>query len=376
MSMSKVSWWLWPIALAAMVLSFSAYALPEMNMRVGVTPLSHEMHHIHMMILTIITVVGVLVATVMLYTVISFRKSKGAKPADFHENTTLEVVWTAIPLVVLVLMGIPATKALLAIEDTSNPDMTIMATGYQWKWKYDYLDQKVSYFSNLNAEHNKARAKNSGIDVTKIDNYLLDVDNPLVVPVNKKVRILTTSNDVIHAWWMPDLGVKRDAVPGFINESWFMVEKEGTYRGQCAELCGKDHGFMPIVVVAKNEKDFSEWVAMKQAEATTAAAGSSKTWTHAELLKLGEEKYGTTCAACHMPNGEGNGPFPPLKGSKIATGPVEAHISRVLKGIRMMPSFAAQLSDTDLAAIITYERNSWGNNTGSTVQPSDVKALR
>lgn len=376
MSMSKARWWLWPAAIVALVFSVSAFALPEINMTEGVTPLSKQMFNIHSLILYIITVVGVIVALVMLYTVIAFRKSKGAKPADFHENTTLEVVWTAIPLVVLVLMAIPATKALLAIEDTSNSDMTIIATGYQWKWKYDYMDEKISYFSNLNPEHAKASQKNSGTDVTKIENYLLDVDNALVVPINKKIRVLTTANDVIHAWWVPELGIKRDAVPGFINESWMMVEKEGTYRGQCAELCGQGHGFMPIVVIAKNDNDYKEWVAMKQAEATAAAQGSDKIWTKEELMAVGEQKYNTACAGCHQPNGEGTGPFPPLKGSKIATGPVAEHITRVLKGVRMMPGFAGQLKDDELAAIITYERNAWGNNTGSVVQPSEVKALR
>jgi len=353
-------------------------AFGKMNMTEGVTPTSHIMSDIHMTILTVVSIACVVVFSVMFYGIFKFRKSKGAKAATFHENTLVEIIWTAVPAVILVFMAIPATKALLEIEDTSNPDMTIQATGFQWKWKYDYIDEGISFFSNLDAEHNKARQLNSGIDPASLDNYLLEVDHPLVVPINKKIRILTTANDVLHAWWVPELGVKRDAVPGFINESWMLVEKEGTYRGQCAELCGKDHGFMPIVVIAKSEEGYQEWVAEQKQAKADALVSAGEVWSKEKLLVKGEQAYNTSCGGCHQPTGVGiPGAFPSLVGTPLIKGPVADHIKIVLNGKGpIMPAFGAQLDDTTLAAIITYERNAWGNDTGDVVQPSDVKALR
>lgn len=369
------------LMIVGMLVSPGMVYADALNMPEGVTPISHQIYDFHMLIFYIVLVVGIIVFGVMFYSVFAHRKSKGAIPATFHENTTVEIIWTAVPAIVLIAVAFPATKLLLAIEDTSASDMTIQATGYQWNWKYDYLDEKISFFSKLHPDHNKARQRNSGIDVNTIDNYLLEVDNPVVVPINKKIRILTTANDVIHSWWVPELAVKRDAIPGFINESWMLIEKEGTYRGQCTELCGKDHGFMPIVVVAKNESDYKQWVASKKQAAMQKtqqeAKNAVKMWTKDELMVLGKEKYDTNCGACHMPNGAGGGPFPSLIGSAAVKGPAAGHIGVVLNGKgTMMPKFASLLSDTDIAAIVTYERNAWGNDMGDIIKPSDVKAAR
>jgi len=370
------------------------YAL---NMPQGVTPISHDIYHLHMMILWICVAIGVVVFGAMIYSIINHRKSKGAVAAQFHESTAIEIVWTIVPFVILIAMAIPATRTLVAMEDVSNADMTIKITGYQWKWRYDYLNSGIGFFSTLatpKSEIYNQKAKDA--------HYLLDVDHPLVVPINKKIRLLTTAGDVIHSWWVPALGVKKDAIPGYINESWIKVEKPGVYRGQCAELCGKDHGFMPIVVVAKTEKDYEQWVARQQAEENAAQASNHRTWTKDELISHGQKVFGANCAACHQASGEGMaGTFPPLvqgkafSGSaamqqhlrdrgflsadnKIVMGPVKHHLDIVLHGIpgTAMQAFSSQLSDADIASVITYERNSWGNNTGDLVQPADVKAAR
>jgi cytochrome c oxidase subunit 2 len=373
--------------LGTIVMLVSSIAMADqLNMTEGVTPISKDIFSLHMIILWIVTIAGILVFGVMIYSLINHRKSKGAVAEQFHENTTLEVVWTAIPFIILVLMAIPATKLLIEYEDPSNADITIMATGYQWKWKYDYIDDNVSFFSALDAKSNEIRQRNSGlnpadhVDANGHNTYLLDVDNPVVVPVNKKVRILTTANDVIHSWWVPQLGTKRDAIPGYINESHFTATKTGTYRGQCTELCGKDHGFMPIVVNVVEEKEYVAWLNDKKGAAAAAAAASGKTFSMDELMSKGEAAYNTNCSSCHMPTGDGvPGVFPALKGSKIATGDVAAHLDIVIHGSKKNPAMQAygpQLDDATLAAIITYERNAWGNNTGDLVQPADVKAAR
>jgi cytochrome c oxidase subunit 2 len=279
-----------------------------------------------------------------------------------------------VPFVILIGMAIPATKALIAMENTSNPDITIKVTGYQWKWGYDYLDEGVSFMSTLTTPKEQILNKQE-----KGENYLLEVDNPVVVPVNKKIRLLITANDVIHAWWVPDFGMKKDAIPGYVNDMWINVEKEGTYRGQCAELCGKDHGFMPIVVEAKNEADYQQWVTAQKAAMDADAAGAGRDWSMAELVERGEKVYNTNCAACHQANGEGvPGAFPGLKGSALTTGPVDAHLNIVMNGKpgTAMAAFGGQLNDIDLAAVVTYERNSWGNDVGDLIQPSEVKAAR
>ena len=355
--------------------SVALAAYDELNMPESVTALGKDIYDLHMLVLWLCIIVGVGVFGVIIYSLINHRKSKGAVAAHFHESTTVEVIWTLIPFVILVAIAVPATKTFLALEDTTNADLTIKATGWQWKWEYEYLENGVHFFSNLDKASNDARQLNSGKNPADVENYLLNVDKPIVVPVNKKVRILTTSNDVIHAWWVPDLAVKRDAIPGFINESWFKAEKEGTYRGQCAELCGKDHGFMPIVVNVVSEEKYAAWVDEQNAKAKSDAAGASKTWSKAELMKRGEEVYNASCAACHQANGQGiPGVFPAIAGGPISTGSVEGHIDIVKNGKAgtAMQAFGSQLNAGDLAAVVTFERNAFGNNTGDVVQPSQV----
>lgn len=386
MSASKITKKLGRLFLTALLLgpamAFAEYS--TLNMTESVSNVGQQMFDLHMLVLYICTVAGVLVFGVIIWSIIFHRKSKGAQPAHFHENTTIEVIWTSIPLIILVAIAIPATKTLLEYEDTTNSDLTIKATGWQWKWEYDYIDDKVGdskgihFFSSLSKASNDARQLNSGVDVTKIEHYLLDVDKRIIVPVGKKVRILTTAADVIHSWWVPELAIKRDAIPGFINESWFQAEKVGVYRGQCAELCGKDHGFMPIVVEVKSVEDYKQWAstakgaASKAAAAATAASG--KTYTKAELMAKGKDVYAANCAACHQAAGTGGGPFPALKGSPVATtGSIADHIAIIQNGKGIMPPFGSQLSALDVAAVTTYERNAWGNDTGDVVQPSQVK---
>ena len=363
------------VGLASVVGTGSARADWALNLTRGVTPMSRDIYDLHMLVLWIVTVVGVAVFSVMTYSIVKHRKSKGAKAARFHEKTSAEIIWTTIPFLILVAIAVPATQTLLAIEDTSEADMSIQVTGYQWKWKYDYLEEDIGFFSSLSQDSRDAMHG----DPSAVDNYLLDVDNPLVVPTKKKIRFLITANDVIHAWWVPALGFKQDAIPGFINDAWAYIEEPGTYRGQCAELCGKDHGFMPVVVVAKAEEDYRSWVAEQKAAATAAAASAEREWSMEELMAKGEQTYRTVCAACHQANGAGLPPaFPAITGSPIATGPIEGHMDIVMNGRAgtAMQAFAAQLDDADLAAVITFQRNGLGNNVGDMVQPSAVKAAR
>jgi len=375
MLVSKVKRWLTALAgLALLANAGGAAAEWGLNLRRGVTPISQQAYDLHMLILWICVAIGVVVFGAMFISIIKHRKSKGAKPATFHESTTVEIIWTIVPFLILIGMAIPATKALIAMENTSNPDITIKVTGYQWKWGYDYLNEGVSFMSTLTTPKEQILNQQD-----KGENYLLEVDNPVVIPVNKKVRLLITANDVIHAWWVPDFGMKKDAIPGFVNDMWINVEKEGTYRGQCAELCGKDHGFMPIVVEAKNEADYQQWVTAQKAAMDADAAGAGREWSMAELKERGEKVYNTNCAACHQANGEGvPGAFPGLKGSALTTGPVDAHLDIVMNGKpgTAMAAFGGQLNDIDLAAVVTYERNSWGNDVGDLIQPSEVKAAR
>ncbi len=366
-------------AFSSLLIPMGASAEYGLNMTEGATSLSHEVYGLHMTILWVCVVIGAVVFGAMFYSVFKHRKSKGAVAANFHESTFAEFAWTIVPILILVSMAIPATKTLLAMDDLSDSDMTIKVTGIQWKWKYDYLDEDISLVSNLAPEHAKASQRNSGIDVTKIENYLLEVDNPVVVPVGKKIRFLMTANDVIHSWWVPALGWKKDAIPGFVNEMWARIDKPGTYRGQCAELCGKGHGFMPIVVVAKSEADYKDWVAMKREEKAATLASADRAWTKDELMKKGQQVYTTTCMACHQANGQGlPGAFPALAGSPVVKGPVEGHIGVVMNGRQgtAMAAFAGLMSDVDIAAVITYERNAFGNDTGDVVQPSTIKAAR
>ena len=354
--------------------SASAAAKYGLNMPEGVTPISKEVYDLHMLIFWICVWIGVVVFGVMFYSMYYHRKSKGAVAAQFHESTTIEMVWTVVPMLILIAMAIPATKTLIAMEDTSKPDLTITVTGYQWRWKYDYMDEGISFFSTLATPRDQ-------IDniAEKDEHYLLEVDNPLILPVGKKIRILTTASDVIHAWWVPDLGWKRDALPGFVNENWTYIEKPGTYRGQCAELCGKDHGFMPIVVIAKAEEEYQQWIDEQKNAQNAAVESADREWTQDELMAKGEQVYNTICAACHQPNGQGlPGAFPAIAGSPIATGPVDAHIDIVMHGKQgtAMQAFASQLSDVDIAAVITFQRNSFGNTVGDAVQPKTIQELR
>ncbi len=357
----------------------STRALAEygLNMTLGVTPTSHQVYDLHMLILWICVVIGVVVFGAMFWSILKHRKSKGAVAAQFHESTGVEIVWTIIPFLILVGMAIPATRTLIAMEDTSDPDMTIKVTGYQWKWQYEYPEEDIGFFSSLDGESRKARELDSGVGLDEVPHYLLNVDNPLVVPTKTRIRFVITANDVIHAWWVPALGWKKDAIPGFINESWAYIEEPGTYRGQCAELCGRDHGYMPIVVVAKPEEEYQQWVAAQKAAVSVETAAADKVWSKEELMAKGETVYNANCAACHQANGQGiPGVFPAIADSAIATGPADAHIDLVLNGKEgtAMAAFKDQLSDVELAAVITYQRNSFGNNTGDMTQPSDIKA--
>ncbi|MCP5425198.1 MAG: cytochrome c oxidase subunit II [Gammaproteobacteria bacterium] len=380
--------------------SMCACADYKLNMPVGVTDTSRDVYDLHMLTFWVCVWIGVVVFGVMFYSMYHHRKSKGAVAAQFHESTTVEIIWTIVPMLILIGMAIPATRTLIAMEDTSKPDLTIKVTGYQWKWGYEYLGEGVQFFSSLSTP----REQITDDSVKKDEHYLLEVDNPLVVPINKKIRILTTAADVIHSWWVPDLGWKKDAIPGFVNDSWTLIKEPGIYRGQCAELCGKDHGFMPIVVEAKTQEDYDKWLASKKAKATQVAAADAvdREWTKDELMAKGKEVYGTICTACHQANGEGMpGTFPPLVAgkefsaaetmltplredgflsddNKIIMGSVENHAKIVLHGVpgSAMQAYAEQLSDAEIAAVITYERNSWGNNTGDVVQPSTIKAAR
>jgi cytochrome c oxidase subunit 2 len=367
-------------AIFASLFSTLAVADYGLNFQKPVTAIGQEQYDLHMMILWICVVIGIVVFGAMFYSIVMHRKSRGHKAASFHESTTVEIIWTTIPFLILVSMAIPSTATLLKMEDTkSGADLVIKVTGYQWKWKYDYPEQDIGFFSVLatpREQIDQHKTKVARADMDK--NYLLEVDQPIVIPVGKKVRFLITANDVLHAWWVPQLGVKKDAIPGFINETWTKIDQPGIYRGQCAELCGKDHGFMPIVVNAVSEDDFNKWVSSKKAEMVASAADTTKQWTKDDLMKRGEKVY-ATCAACHGATGAGvPGVFPALKGSKIATGPLDGHIGIVMKGKpgTAMQAYAGQLGDADIAAVITYERNAFGNNTGDVVQPSQIKAKR
>jgi len=339
------------------------------NMTSGVTPSSREIYGLHMQMFWWCVAVSVIVFGIMFVSMYLHRKSRGVKPANFHESTVLEVFWTAIPLIILTAMCVPATKSLIALYDTSEAKLDVVITGYQWRWKYDYLNEDLSFFSNLSTP----REQIEGL-APKGPHYLLEVDEPLVVPINTKVRFLITAADVIHAWWVPALGIKKDAIPGFINESWAVIEEPGIYRGQCAELCGRDHGFMPIVVEAKTQEDYQAWLTEKQAAAEALAALTEKTFTFDELYERGQQVYGQWCVACHQAGGEGMpGIFPALKGG-MSVGPIADHIDIVVNGSRgtAMQAFGSQLSEVDLAAVVTYERNAWGNNMGDMAQPIDI----
>ncbi|MBV7487946.1 cytochrome c oxidase subunit II [Pseudomonas sp. PDM30] len=351
-----------------------AQAAWTVNMAPGATEISHAVFDLHMIIFWICVVIGIIVFGAMFWSMILHRRSTGQVAAKFHESTTVEILWTIVPFLILVAMAVPATATLIKMYDASEPEIDIQITGYQWKWHYKYLGQDVEFFSNLTTPQDQINNKEA-----KGEHYLLEVDKPLVLPVGAKVRFLVTSADVIHSWWVPAFAVKRDAIPGFVNEAWTRIDKPGIYRGQCAELCGKDHGFMPTVVEVKEKPDYEKWLADRKAEAAQLKELTSKEWTLEELKERGDKVYHTTCVACHQAEGQGLPPmFPALKGSKIATGPKDAHLSIVFHGKpgTSMAAFGKQLSEVDIAAVVTYERNAWGNNKGDMVTPKEVLELK
>ncbi|MEO0442792.1 MAG: cytochrome c oxidase subunit II [Pseudomonadota bacterium] len=361
--------------LSAALLGISSQSFAEegvrstINMPVGVTPISQEVFGLHMLIFWICVAIGVVVFGVMFYSMIVHRKSNGAKASNFHDSTVLEVAWTIIPFAILIAMAIPATSSLIKIYDTGDADVDIVITGYQWYWGYEYLDQGVSYFSRLSTPQEQIYNQ-----APKGENYLVEVDEPLIIPTNKKVRFLVTANDVIHSWWVPELAVKRDAIPGYINESWTYIEEPGTYRGVCAELCGKDHGFMPIVVKAVPEADYVAWIGERRQQAEKIAAMAKQTFTLEDLLAKGQDVYNKACLACHGVNGEG-GVGKAITGSPIATGDAAAHIDIVVNGSRNNAAMAAYkdtLSEVDIAAVLTFQRNALGNSVGDLIQPIDI----
>ena len=355
----------------------SARADYTLNLMKGVTDLSNEIYDLHMLVLWICIFIGVAVFGTMFYSIYFHRKSMGHKAEQFHENTTVEIIWTIIPTLILVGMAIPATKSMLDMDNIQESEMSIKVTGWQWKWEYEYLDNGIHFFSSLDEASNKARQKDSGIDPRSVPHYLLNVDKPLVVPVDTKIRFLFTAADVIHSWWVPDLGWKKDTIPGFINEAWTSVKKPGTYRGQCTELCGKDHGFMPIVVIAMEKEDYAEWVEEQKGVAITEASAAEKAWTADELIAKGETVYTNNCASCHMADGAGMpGTFPAITGSAIVNGDINAQLDLMMKGKGMMPAFGQMLNAVDFAAVSTFVRNGLGNEVGDSIQPSEIKKLQ
>jgi cytochrome c oxidase subunit 2 len=348
----------------------------QLNMTKGVTDISAGVYDMHMLMFIICVFIGAGVFIAMFISMYFHRKSRGAKPANFHENVKVEIAWTVIPFIILVVMAVPAMNLLIDMEDASEPDVSILVTGSQWKWHYKYMDNDVEYYSKIATQADQISGK-----LPKGKNYLLEVDRPLVIPTGQKVRFLITSDDVIHSWWVPDFGFKQDANPGFINDAWTNVNEPGVYRGQCAELCGKDHGFMPIVVIAKEPAEYDKWISEQEAIQQEAKAEEqrllSMNMTMAESMELGENVYNANCAACHMPNGEGlPGVFPALKDSQIAVADQPKHIDILINGVTgsAMQSYAKQLTMSEIAAVVTYERNAWGNDTGDLVQAKDINS--
>jgi cytochrome c oxidase subunit 2 len=432
---------------SSLLMSTLASAEYGLNLPKGVSDYSVQVYDMHMMVLWICVVIGIGVFGAMFYSIFAHRKSKGIEPAKFSHSTTVEIIWTAIPVLILIAIALPATKGMMQMDSPRDAqgepvtmDMTVKITGYQWKWRYDYLDEGFGFLSTLTADSNIARQKGSGVDVNTVDNYLLDVDNPLVIPANTNIRFLLTSDDVIHSWWVPEFGWKRDAIPGFINEAWTHIKEPGTYRGQCAELCGKDHGYMPIVVEVLSPSDYDAWLAEQNGESvadqsvsadesvaveTAQVSGSDNTpdegqqdnaqdaeamaetgadeanaeasdqqaeevtaddqasqseggWSMEKLMARGEEVYNIQCLACHKMDGSGMPPaFPSLIDSQVVSGDVAKHIDVVVNGVSgtAMAPFGSMLPAEDVAAVITYTRNSFGHDTGDRVQPADIEAV-
>ncbi len=351
-------------------------AVNQLDLHPPVTRIAEQQVWLHNFMLVVCVVIFVAVFGVMFYSILKHRKSVGHKPANFHESVGVEIAWTVVPLLIVIAMGAMATRTVVAMKDTSNADLTIKATGHQWKWGYDYLKgegEGINFYQSLDASHRAM--SDSGKPAG--DDYLLKVDNPLVVPVDKKVRIVITANDVIHAWMVPSLGVKQDAIPGFVRDTWFRAEKTGDFHGQCAELCGKEHAYMPIHVKVVSQADYTAWVQGQKTAMAAAADDPTKEWKLDELVARGEKVYSANCAACHRPDGKGAGPIKPLDGSAVVLGDAKAQIAILLGGANngAMPAWK-QLSDTELAAVATYTRNSWSNKTGQVVQPAQIVAAR
>lgn len=375
--MDKAKHYRWLIALWLFMTSSLAGADWAVNMRKGVTEISRDVYELHMIIIGICVVIGIVVFGIMLVSMLMHRKSLGAKPATFHENTRLEIVWTIIPIFILIAIAWPATTTLRAMYDTGESELDIKVTGYQWKWQYTYMNddpaKEVEFMSSMRTPPEEIQNRRA-----KGEYYLLDVDNQLVIPTNTRVRFLITAEDVIHSWWVPDFAIKKDAIPGFVHAAWTVVEEPGIYRGQCAELCGKDHAFMPIVVRAVPPEEYEAWMADQQAEAQAEYELVGKDWTMDELMDKGEAVYSQNCVTCHQANGQGIPPaFPPLAGGEITTGPIEGHVDIVLNGKSgtAMQAFGAQLNAAELAAVITYERNAFGNSVGDMIQPKEIDEM-
>ncbi|WP_245748550.1 cytochrome c oxidase subunit II [Vreelandella subterranea] len=340
------------------------------NMPVGVTNVSRDIYGLHMTIFWICVVIGVVVFGAMFYSLFRYRHSRGAKAADFHENTKVEILWTVIPVLILVGMAVPATATLKNMYDASDAELDVMVTGQQWRWRYEYLGEDVAFNSSLSTPRSQVTG-----DEGRGENYLLEVDEPLVLPINRKIRFLMTSDDVIHSWWVPDLAVKQDTIPGFVNENWVRINEPGIYRGQCAELCGIDHGFMPVVVQAMEEEAFDDWLAERKKAAEQEAQGVGREWAMDELMERGESVYASICASCHQPDGQGSPPaFPPLAGNQQLIDDLDWHLDKVINGVSgaAMPAFRNTLNPVEIAAVVTYTQNAWGNDTQEQVQPSSV----
>ncbi|PJX14036.1 cytochrome c oxidase subunit II [Halomonas sp. 141] len=365
--------WRWLLLPSSSLAVASVASANSWNMPVGVTDVSRDIFNLHMTIFWICVVIGVIVFGVMFYSLFRYRHAKGAKAAHFHEHTTVEVLWTAIPVLILVGMAIPATATLKNMYDASEADLDVMITGQQWRWRYEYLGEDVAFNSNMSTPWEQIRGEEE-----RGEHYLLDVDEPLVLPINRKVRFLMTSDDVIHSWWVPELAVKQDTIPGFINENWVQINTPGIYRGQCAELCGVNHGFMPVVVHAMEEEEFDAWLVERREAAEQEAMGVDREWEMEELMARGEAVYRAICSSCHQAEGQGAMPaFPALAGNDQLIEDLDWHIDRIVNGVSgaAMPAFRSTLNPVELAAVVTYTRNAWGNDAGDTVQPARIAEL-
>lgn len=367
------------IAAFWLLLAAPGYTGNEINMTRGVTIQSELNYQLHMIVLWICVVIGVIVFSAMFISIVLHRKSRNHEAAQFTHSTKAEIIWTIIPVVILIAMAIPATSALIHMEVAPETSMTVKITGFQWRWKYEYVEDEIQFISSLDAKSNAARRPLSGTDPATVENYLLEVDKPLVLPADTKIKFLITADDVIHSWWVPALGWKRDAVPGFVNEAWTEIAEPGIYRGQCAELCGKDHGFMPIVLNVLPRPEYDLWVREQKHLMTRQGADVERQWSQQELMNLGESVYTTQCATCHQADGQGLTPaFPALAGSSITRGPVEDHIDVVVNGREgtAMQAWGNMLSDADIAATLTYTRNAFGNETGDVIQPRTIARIK